>query len=434
MRCKGALLAGVRSARATHSQHAAQGFHISQHGAACGPSRRGLRESRAVAPPAESSGRFAAGDEGGGRAAAAASAAAGVDSVLDAAASAGFAVGVSDNWTRGRRKGVRKESHLLELAYTLECRREGEHWEELIAGYDLRGRDFVKLLKVMCASKKGYLQAVDLFSYLKDGTDYDVRNKFAFTTMINGCARYMDEERVFQLLGEMQALDIQVGAATYNAVMKCIKDRPKRIEALMVMMREGGIECSEHTYTAYITSLGRRGMLPRALEAFEEMKEQGLAPNKYTYGAIISAIARKGDVDRAVAVFDEMLAGRIQPNEFVYSSLIHCCKVGGEWERALEIFEEMVEADEMKPDLITYTALIDTCRAAGRWEHCLRLYDRMKGDGVKPNRVTYRAVYHAVYHAPDGDEKRAALRRVEHDIIRFGAIPYKLLKEAERYA
>ena len=387
-----------------------------------------------MAPAAESSGRFAkdVGDDMG--ISAASSGVRGMESVFGSVGEEDFAVGVSEAWSRGRRKGLRKESQVLELAYTLECKQDDELWEELLAGYDLRGRDFVKLFNVMCASKKGYLQAVDLFSYLKDRTDYDVKNKFAFTTIINGCAKHMDETRVFQLLEEMQELDIQVGAATYNAIMKCIKDRPKRIEALMQMMRESGIECSARTYTAYITSLGRRGMLPRALEAFEQMKAEDISPNQFTYGALISAIARKGDVDRAIEVFDEMLERQIQPNEFVYSALIHCCKKGRRWDRALEIFQEMVEADEMKPDVITYTALIDTCRAAGQWEHCLRLYEGMKRDGVKPNRVTYRAVYYSLYHAPESDEKRAAVQRVERDIIRFGCVPYKLLKEAERYA
>ena len=337
-------------------------------------------------------------------------------------------------WARGRHKGFRSESDLYALAFALCSRREGETWAELLATHELGGREFVQLFKLMCAEKKGLVAALDLFEYLKNSTDADVRNVFCFTALINGSAAHMDEEGVMQLLEEMHALGIQPSAATYTAVMKCVRDRPRRMETVMQMMRDGGLTLTMRTYTTYIASLGRRGQCAKALAAFADMKAEGVKPNQFTYGAIISAVARTGDVDKASDLLEEMLDAGLTPNEFVYSSLISCCKRGGRWEQALDFFEEMVEEDNIKPDVVTFTALIDVCGSAGQWQKAHELYQQMKAHGVQPNRATLRAVYLALRSAADEDGCDELIARVEKEIIKRGLLPYSLLKEARGFS
>lgn len=345
------------------------------------------------------------------------------------------ALGVNGaTWARGRHKGFRSDSDLYALAFALCSRREGETWAELLATHELGGREFVQLFKLMCVEKKGLVAALDLFEYLKNGTDADVRNVFCFTALINGSATHMDEEGVMRLLEEMDALGIKPSAATYTAVMKCVRDRPRRMETVMQMMRDEGIAPTIRTYTTYITSLGRRGQCAKALSAFADMKAEGMKPNQFTYGAIINAVARSGDVDKASDLLEEMLDDGITPNAYVYSSLINCCKRDGRWEQALDFFEEMVEEDNIKPDVITYTALIDVCGSVGKWEKAYELYQQMKARGVQPNRATLRAVYLALRSATDEDGCDELVARIEKEIIKRGLLPYSLLKEAQAFA
>lgn len=276
--------------------------------------------------------------------------------------------------SRAKRKGFRNKEDMFELAFTLESKQNDEHWEDLLAGHELSGRDWVKIFPLMSEEKRGLAKTIELFDYLKNETSNDVKNVYAFTTMINCCASHLDEETINRFLVEMNELDIIPTAATYTAILKCIKDRPKRIEAMVDMMKKNGYELNLRTYTTYITSLGRRGKWQKALELFQMLKKDGHVPNQITYGAIVAALAKSNKLDMAMDIFEEMLERGLQPNVQIYTSLIHCCRFSGEWKQALELFSEMVEDDELKPDVITYTALICTCLQAGEWKESLNLY------------------------------------------------------------
>ena len=98
------------------------------------------------------------------------------------------------------------------------------------------------------------------------------------------------------------------------------------------------------------------------------------------------------------------------PDGVAYRLAISACarSPDGRWRDGIRLLDEMDElasslesagrkraASDLRPDVVAYTAAIAGCSVAGEYARAIRLISRMRGEGVKPNVVTFSAVINA---------------------------------------
>ncbi|KAL7549434.1 hypothetical protein ACHAWF_012701 [Thalassiosira exigua] len=108
------------------------------------------------------------------------------------------------------------------------------------------------------------------------------------------------------------------------------------------------------------------------------------------------------------------------PDGVAYRLAISACARsphGHRWRDGIRLLDEMRDVARRRddpsraPDVVAYTAAIAGCSQAGEYAEAMRLVSVMRGEGVRPNVVTYSAVIDACASA----SAKAASRRREED-------------------
>ena len=212
---------------------------------------------------------------------------------------------------------------------------------------------------------------------------------------------------------------LPLDAYAYTAVIEaCAKARMwKRALELLDEMDENGIAPSDVTYSVTITACGNGGQWEKALEILETMREKNLSINLITYNAAITAISKAakqsaksqssddGQLWKTVMkLLDQIRADGLEPDGFSFSSAISCCGAEGRWEEALELIALMQKGGpRTRPNKIAYTAAISSCGRNGQVDHALRLFRQMRDQGLSADRVAYNALFTALRVAKRAD-------------------------------
>lgn len=158
-----------------------------------------------------------------------------------------------------------------------------------------------------------------------------------FNTLLDGCIKVHDLDRMAQIFEMMQEFRTSVSAVTFGTLIK---------------------------------AFGQAGRLSRCKEVWKEMQQTGIKPTIVTYGCYIDACIRNEDFAAAEEMFESMLVARTRPNAVVFNSMIRGFANSGQLGKALEYFEMMQDAGIQSPsvtlDSVMNQATQSTRRAACR--------------------------------------------------------------------
>ncbi|RWR85887.1 putative pentatricopeptide repeat-containing protein [Cinnamomum micranthum f. kanehirae] len=147
------------------------------------------------------------------------------------------------------------------------------------------------------------------------------------------------------------------------------------------------------TYNILINASCLSNSLDDAWNLFDEMRRKGIRPNVVTFGTLVSALCRNSMLDEAFRLKKKMMrVFHVKPNVFVYTSLIKGLCEMGELDSAFKLKDEMLLDEKVGVDAAVYSPLIIALFRTGRKGEVVSILEEMKGNGCKPDTVTYNAI------------------------------------------
>lgn len=250
-------------------------------------------------------------------------------------------------------------------------------------GLSLETIPFYRLI-LMCARAKEVDAALALIEILErcdialhhDAASHERSYVGIYTALISACGKCHEQERVQQLLDDMQKKGLQPSVSTFNALLdtcqrhhegetetekECLA-RVARAEAIWAEMVHRGIEPDEISYGTMINTCAEHAGAHLAREYLDRMQDQGLQPTLHTYSSLIKAYAKETQLQAAEQTLQDMLRHGIKPSVNTFTCLIQACQhAHGGVERAWAILDEMKTVHRVEPNLFTLSVLLQVC-------------------------------------------------------------------------
>ncbi|OMO91255.1 hypothetical protein COLO4_18513 [Corchorus olitorius] len=264
-----------------------------------------------------------------------------------------------------------------------------------------------------------------LFTESKKRVKLDV---YSFGIMIKGCCDAGDLSKSFELLGQLEELDLSPNVVIYTTLIDgCCKNGDfEQAKMLFDKMGEIGLVPNEYTYTVLINGLFKKGLKKDGFELYQKMQLNGVIPNLYTYNSVMKEYCNEGKVrfararDAAVVagLVKEMEERGIKPSKVTYTIVIDAFMKSENTERAFELYQFMQKAG-LVPDVYTCGVLIHGLCTKGNMKEARKLFESMEEMQLKPNDVIYNTMIHG--YCKEGSSYRAL--RMVREMGEKGLVP-----------
>ncbi|KAF5192721.1 Pentatricopeptide repeat-containing protein [Thalictrum thalictroides] len=171
-------------------------------------------------------------------------------------------------------------------------------------------------------------------------------------------------------------------------------------------------ERNVRTWNSIITGFVQGGRAKEALDFFHEMLISGddkARPDKITIASVISACATLGALDQGKWVHSYLKRNGLECDMVIKTALVDMYGKCGCVERAVEVFKELDNKD-----VFAWTAMISVFALHGLGEEAFDLYREMKGQGTKPNHVTFVGLLSACAHSGLVEKARWCFNVMQH--------------------
>ncbi|VDP07816.1 unnamed protein product [Soboliphyme baturini] len=131
------------------------------------------------------------------------------------------------------------------------------------------------------------------------------------------------------------------------------------------------------------------------------MLEDGVKPDVSNYFVVISLLGKKGLVAKAFQLFEQMQQLRIHPSKHIFSSLLNACANApfedmlDALEKAENLFQQMRVLCPLPLDRPLYNVMMKVYARHCQLESVFRTADIMISDGLKPNNSTFLHILQA---------------------------------------
>jgi pentatricopeptide repeat protein len=185
-----------------------------------------------------------------------------------------------------------------------------------------------------------------------------------FNTLIDACSRSGDLTRIPSLLKEMNAQGIQMGMATYGAIVKgyCQANRLDEAFALVEDMKcNTEFQPDEIIFNVLLDGCARQGLYERGMNVLQSMDEAGVRPTNYTLSVVVKLANRGRQLEKAFELCEQLSKEHgFRLNVHVFDNLVQACIAYRDVPRAIGVFERMLR-EKVRPDVRTYSLLLRAC-------------------------------------------------------------------------
>ncbi|KAH7653155.1 Tetratricopeptide-like helical domain-containing protein [Dioscorea alata] len=181
--------------------------------------------------------------------------------------------------------------------------------------------------------------------------------------------------------------DLSIGNSLVNLYAKCgrIMEAFSAFETIELK--------DEISWNGLISGFAQSGHCEEALKLFVQMGQAGVKANLFTFGSAISASANIADIKQGKQIHAKLIKvgydSEIEAGNAIVSLYAKCGSIND----AYIAFSGMSERNE-----ISWNAMITCYSQHGLGREALKLFERMKGNGFKPNHVTFLGVLAACSH------------------------------------
>ena len=275
----------------------------------------------------------------------------------------------------------------------------GNVLKALIEGNDLEEAE--RLLLDMCTlGKKKALN--DACMRQIDGDSVPSANAISFTILCDAYGRLGRSDKIEYLISIMQELGIQADVVTYSTLVRAYckqKDLDSAMEVINRMKTvaaEGNkfsqdsskivpVYPNQLTYNIILNTLSEMGRPDEAEGIVRMMSRDGVKPDVITYNTIVGAYSNVGMFVKARAVIEEMLHSGIIPDVATFATLMVAYCRWDMFEDATQLIELMEDHYRTTPTRFIYTLLINELRSKGRYSLAITEFYKMTLAGIEPD-------------------------------------------------
>ncbi len=287
------------------------------------------------------------------------------------------------------------------------------HAEIMKAGFEFDVRIQTALVRMY--SKCGSIEdAWQVFNRMRS------RNVISWTAMIEGYVEHGLCEEALGVFHQMQQEPVKPDRILFTCIVSACTspvalEQGKQVHAYITSC---GFESDVHVGPALITMYAQCGSIKEARQVFDKLSNR----NVVAWTAMISAYAEHDLHDEAFQVFHQMQQELVEPNRVTYISILNACTSPASLKQGMQVHAQITDAgfgsdvslrnalitmyikcgsisaarqvfDDMQSrDVVSWNAIIGGYAQHGYGEDAFNLYRQMKGEGVKPNKITFVSI------------------------------------------
>ncbi|CAM6059694.1 unnamed protein product [Sphagnum tenellum] len=249
------------------------------------------------------------------------------------------------------------------------------------------------------------------------------RNVISWTAMIEGYVEHGLCEEALGVFHQMQQEPVKPDRILFTCIVSACTspvalEQGKQVHAYITSC---GFESDVHVGPALITMYAQCGSIKEARQVFDKLSNR----NVVAWTAMISAYAEHDLHDEAFQVFHQMQQELVEPNRVTYISILNACTSPASLKQGMQVHAQITDAgfgsdvilrnalitmyikcgsisaarqvfDDMQSrDVVSWNAIIGGYAQHGYGEDAFNLYRQMKGEGVKPNKITFVSILNA---------------------------------------
>ena len=159
--------------------------------------------------------------------------------------------------------------------------------------------------------------------------------------------------------------------------------RWEEAQALLVDMRDAGVQPNAHTYTAVISSFKEAGLWRPALAILRGMTRVGVPADSHAVHAALQVVGRAGECEQAVELVRSMRAEHgVPPTPVHATTCLGILLADGRLEEAESVLKELLEEQGVRPDAGLCDVALGVCSRTGAWQLTLDLLEVARSDGL----------------------------------------------------
>ncbi|KAL6290358.1 hypothetical protein ACE6H2_007868 [Prunus campanulata] len=329
------------------------------------------------------------------------------------------------------------------LSYLLKRERPGRSFsEEDIVGLVLKfgehgvfpdSMKLTKLITALCRNRKTNKAWDVLHDVMKLGGDVKAASCNALLTCLT---RGNDFKRMNELMVKMKEMDIHPDVVTFGIVINSLCKSRRIDEALELFEKiSGGREKSDGVstepdvviYNTLIDGLCKVGRQEEGLRLMEKMRLQnGCAPNTVTYNCLIDGFNKVGDIERGCELFHQMKEEGITPSVITLNTMVDCLCKHGRLNSAIDFLNEM-QRDGVKGNAVTYTTLITSFCNVNNISMAMELFEQMLRDGGSTDAIVYYSLISGLSQAGRMDDASSVVSKLKEACFSLDLVSYNVL-------
>ncbi|PKA51324.1 Pentatricopeptide repeat-containing protein [Apostasia shenzhenica] len=223
------------------------------------------------------------------------------------------------------------------------------------------------------------------------------RDTVTWNVMISGYVRSGAPARAMELFDEMRRSGQRPDEITMLGLISACADSGaidvgKRIHSALTAAALAGAPFIVLLGNALIDMYAKCGSIEGALQVFRGMRERDIS----SWNSIIGGLALHGHARESIFLFEEMRsAAAPMPDLVTFVSVLVACSHGGMVDEGRAYFSLMKDVYCMEPSVMHYGCMVDLLGRAGMLDQAFNMAEEMRGSGLEPNAVVWRALLSA---------------------------------------
>ncbi|CAK9275743.1 unnamed protein product [Sphagnum jensenii] len=279
-------------------------------------------------------------------------------------------------------------------------------WNAMIGGYAAHGQceeafgifnqmhhqgvkpDIITFLNIVksCCSPKALEQGKWVHAeIMKAGFEFDVRIQTALVRMYSKCGSIEDAWQVFNRMRTRNVI-------SWTAMIEGYVEHGLCEEALGVFhqMQQEPVKPDRILFTCIVSACTSPVALEQGKQVHAYITSCGFESDVHVGPALITMYAQCGSIKEACQVHAQITDAGFGSDVSLRNALITMYIKCGSISAARQVFDDM-----QSRDVVSWNAIIGGYAQHGYGEDAVNLYQQMKGEGVKPNKITFVSILNA---------------------------------------
>jgi len=254
-------------------------------------------------------------------------------------------------------------------------------WKEMLERKVTPSESTIAAMVEACVSNGA---ASDARAVLVDVRAAGSRSAAPYLALLKGFAQRKELEAALGVYADMQAAEVDIPIAAYNAVID-VCARCGDVDRASGVFREMCLRVTPDltTYATVIKGYCVQGDLEQAIQLFTLMRKRGVAPDAVLFNAILDGCARKQMVSLAGHILTDMETSGIAPSSHTLAILVKLHGKNNDIDTAFSYADTFPQKYGFEPNAQVFTALMAACVSTGHVAKAAEVFAKIKSPDAK---------------------------------------------------